>query len=602
MIKLVSQAWKILSRNFIHLFIFLVCYHVGMMVIIYNLASGSINFALSKAGYSYVTAENFTGFVCRPISILLIILNLMIIYILYGLEIICLMENFKAVNGNIKLKAYEIFAFGIIKAGEIKKTHTVKSFFAGLMSLPFIYFPFISQVILEIKLFNYMIQHLYENINPEWILYLIVIFILALGIISSFAMPLILINRESFKESLVTAFKALKGKKAIYWLYLIIWNIFVGAVSLFFYFAIAAIATIIIMSMHDDDFAYSILLNICNYNKFFNAILCAILCIAGNIAFIYSICKKEQMFTNINGLNASNEAMPALENSFKKNILIFSIFIVLIEVCTTYNMWDKETQIAQDLLVVTQITAHRGGAYYAPENTISAINTAIKMRADYVEIDVQLTKDGEIVLMHDSNLKRTAGINKEIWNVEYDEIKNLDVGSSFNIEFSGERIPTLQEVMDFTKGKIDLNIEIKDNGHNEDIVEKVVNIIEENGAVHQCVITSMNYGMLTKVKKLNPEIRTGYILKMAYGNFANRINADFFSIKHTYVTSKVISQAHNCGKEVMAWTVNSINAIERMKRLKVDNIITDRPALVREMLSDDNAIRGFINVFKYVIQ
>ncbi len=347
---------------------------------------------------------------------------------------------------------------------------------------------------------------------------------------------------------------------------------------------------------------YSALLKACDYGKIVTAILSNILCIAGNIAFIYSIYMTHGMSSYSLNVDELSDYTSLINIGFKKRILFACVFVIAIEVWNSYTIIDKGTEIAQDLLVVTQITAHRGGAYYAPENTLAAIEKAIEMNSDYVEIDVQLTKDGEIVLLHDSNLKRTTGVNKNIWDVEYAEVARLDAGYKFSSEYKGERIPTLQEVLDYTQGKIDLNIEIKDNGHNNEIVEKVTTLVKENHAVHRCVITSMNYSMITDVKELNPDIRTGYILKMAYGNFTNRINADFISIKHTYVTKKIVDDAHNAGKEVVVWTVNSTNAIERMKRMKVDNIITDRPALVREMLADDNALKGFVNLYKYVIQ
>jgi glycerophosphoryl diester phosphodiesterase len=112
----------------------------------------------------------------------------------------------------------------------------------------------------------------------------------------------------------------------------------------------------------------------------------------------------------------------------------------------------------------------------------------------------------------------------------------------------------------------------------------------------------MDYSFLGDVKEINPNIRTGYILKMAYGDFENKINADFLSIKHTYATKKVITAAHNCGKEIYVWTVNSRSDIERMKLLEVDNIITDRPITVREVYASENNGGGFIELLKMVIR
>lgn len=113
----------------------------------------------------------------------------------------------------------------------------------------------------------------------------------------------------------------------------------------------------------------------------------------------------------------------------------------------------------------TTATAHRVSALVAPENTIAAFKETFITQAEYAEIDVQETKDGELILFHDSNFERVAGVNKNVWEVNYDEIKTYDVGSHFRSDFAGEKIPTLDEAMKYSKGKIKLLIEIKLNGH-----------------------------------------------------------------------------------------------------------------------------------------
>ena len=163
----------------------------------------------------------------------------------------------------------------------------------------------------------------------------------------------------------------------------------------------------------------------------------------------------------------------------------------------------------------------------APENTISAMEYAIEAMADYAEIDVQETKDGEIVLLHDNNLKRVTGLNANIWNLTYDEVSQLDAGIKFHKKFRGEKIPTLNEVIECCKGKIRLNIEIKYNGHNSQIVKKVVKIIEDQGFEDSCVLTSMNYKFLEQAKELNPKITTGYTMSMIYGDLSKLTAADF---------------------------------------------------------------------------
>ena len=174
------------------------------------------------------------------------------------------------------------------------------------------------------------------------------------------------------------------------------------------------------------------------------------------------------------------------------------------------------------------ITAHRGGALMAPENTISALKSSIECGADMAEIDVQETKDGALILLHDDSLKRTAGVKKNVWEMNLAEIKKLDAGTSFHERYRGEKIPTLEEVLNFCEGRLDLNIEIKYNGKNKGIVNKVVRTIREAGFQEHCVVTSMNYQFLKQIKKIAPEIRTGYIMTMTYGRYFQSVRSGFF--------------------------------------------------------------------------
>ena len=263
----------------------------------------------------------------------------------------------------------------------------------------------------------------------------------------------------------------------------------------------------------------------------------------------------------------------------------------------------QSRQAAENIWNSVGITAHRGGALMAPENTVSALAYANDTLCDYAEIDVQETKDRVLVLLHDNSLKRTAGLKENIWNVTYAQVNKLDAGISFHKKFRGEKIPTLEDAINFSKGKLDLNIEIKYNGENKGIAKRVVREIEKNDFADHCVITSMNYDFLKQVKKANPDIRTGYIMTMTYGSIANVKYADFFSVKHTYVDEDFVAEAHACGKEVHAWTVNYRGDVKRMINCGVDNIITDNPVLVRKVLDQESDTRtGFWELMKYALR
>ncbi|UCC84099.1 MAG: glycerophosphoryl diester phosphodiesterase membrane domain-containing protein, partial [Gemmatimonadota bacterium] len=137
------------------------------------------------------------------------------------------------------------------------------------------------------------------------------------------------------------------------------------------------------------------------------------------------------------------------------------------------------------------VTAHRGSSQRAPENTLSAIEAAIEDGADYCEIDVQETADGVVVLLHDEDLMRIAGVDRKIWDINFAELRALDAGSWFAPEFAGERIPTLQEAIEVARGRIKLNIELKFNGHDEYLAERVVQILEQERFTDGALVSSL---------------------------------------------------------------------------------------------------------------
>lgn len=234
-----------------------------------------------------------------------------------------------------------------------------------------------------------------------------------------------------------------------------------------------------------------------------------------------------------------------------------------------------------------EITAHRGASALYPENTMAAFRGAWELGADWVELDVQQTKDGQIVVLHDPNTKRTTGVSRNVWNMTYEEVARLDAGSSFSSEFKGESIPLLSDVADFARNTgLRLNIELKPTGHETNFEQSVIDIVKEYGLEDRCVITSQVYSVLENVKACDESITTVYVTSLAYGNVNLMSAADHFSIRSTSVTQRLVSRVHNHGAQIYAWTVNTKGSINRMIERNVDNIITDNIELARQCVTE----------------
>jgi glycerophosphoryl diester phosphodiesterase len=225
-----------------------------------------------------------------------------------------------------------------------------------------------------------------------------------------------------------------------------------------------------------------------------------------------------------------------------------------------------------------KVTAHRGHKKAAPENTLSAMRKAIASGADYAEMDVQLTADGKVVLLHDRDLMRMARDARRLDELTYDEVRKLDVGSGFAPEFAGERVPTLAEVIDLCRGKIRLNIELKFFGPDRRLAEAVADIVREQDFESECLITSLNYDALLEVKRHNPHLRTGLIVAHALGDLS-RLEVDALSVRADFLSDELLRAAHRLGQEVHVWTVDDAGQMIRLMKRGVDNIITGDPDL-----------------------
>lgn len=280
---------------------------------------------------------------------------------------------------------------------------------------------------------------------------------------------------------------------------------------------------------------------------------------------------------------------------------ILKVLVVAIcAVCIFFSVPRRYAQIRWMLNTdygTPMIMAHRGYSSMAPENTLPAFKMCLDEGFTAAELDVQLLKDGTLIVMHDDNLLRTTGVNKNVWEVTYDEIKDLDNGAFFDAEYAGTKIATLDEVLKLAgsgKDKLFLNIEIKRNGHDEGITQKVVDTIVENDYLSNCDITSQDYSTLEEVREINPSVLTAYTSAIGIGNIDSLEAADIISIQETFATYENIERLHNAGKHVFVWTVNEQDTMEHLVSLNVDAILTNDPQLCKVVI--DNYDSSIMNV------
>ena len=248
--------------------------------------------------------------------------------------------------------------------------------------------------------------------------------------------------------------------------------------------------------------------------------------------------------------------------------------VALLALTTTFNL-QKDVEV----------TAHRGNSRAATENSLAAIQKAIEVGADWAEIDVQLSKDGQIVLNHDRDLARVYGDRRAVGALGLDELKRLKPRPRFAWGLEDERIATLREVLDLAgnpRNPIKVNIELKFYGKDRRLAKKVADLIREYHFEDRCLVASLDYRGLLEARAHNKGLKTAAIITAAVGDIT-RLDVDCLEINKELATDDLLGKAHRLGKKVLVWTVDSRKEMRRFLDRGVDSIITNDPALLVEL-------------------
>ena len=235
------------------------------------------------------------------------------------------------------------------------------------------------------------------------------------------------------------------------------------------------------------------------------------------------------------------------------------------------------------------VTAHRGAKAVAPENTMAAFKAAMDAGADFIELDVQHTKDREVVVLHDADFMRMGDDPRRVADLTAAEVATIDIGRKRGPQFAGERAPTLEEVIGLARGRMRINIELKYNVPDPGLAPAVVELLRREDFIDQVVITSLDYAALKQVKSIEPRVKTGHIVTAAVGDVL-RTEADFLSLNSAKATTSLVRRARAVGKDVAVWTVNDPEVMLRMIERGADNIITDDPALLVRVMRERAAL------------
>ena len=606
----VVQFWVGMRRLTAHwkpLILFEILWKLVTLLVIAPACAGLIQLAIHLAKLKYLTTSNLLQFLRSPWTILLlaVLLLLAALYTLFEIAAVCTcfrQSRFQKVRTTLGR---------MVRSG----LQSVLHFFRGggpflvlhlLVLIPLMQFSATSGIFTAMGIPDFLAYYMTkkEFLLPIYVAAIILCCLLSVRWV--FSSVLFTQNQCSYRSARATSVQLVRGRFWQTFFSVLVWNCCYFVALLVFLCLITVVVLMVIRATGSDDLIMSqamrilkLLIQIVLWSFSFFA---TPICMAHLTALLEKRCVQMPEVVLPEPIPLSRSAKPFRRSTAVLTACCFTVAALGLNLSYVYSVFTGKANFRLALFQNPTVMAHRGLSADAPENTLYAFSDAISVGADFIELDVQQTRDGVLVVMHDSNLKRTTGVNKDIWDVDYADIQNLDAGSWFDPAYANARIPTLEETLQFVDKRARLNIEIKPTKHGSDTLEQdVAELITQYQYTDACYVTSFSYGSLKKVKEANPEIRTGYLMSVAYGQFYSLKYADAFSLNKVFVTSQVVNAAHQQGKQIFAWTVNSMSEVRSLCNLHVDSIITDDPVMVQNVISRDSTGETLRSVLDYFI-
>ena len=596
--KKLRNNFSLLIDSSRHVWTFELAYKLVAFAVIFPIVLFTINFLMKIAGVNYLTNEYIQRAMTHPVVIFAIFLAMGIFVFYCTYEMTYLSVCFETKRTSCNASVVDIFynSYKVFK-NVFKPRHVGLSIFyfiSILASNVTVWFNVLYSETNTNLIKMYIIRN-HWYIKAEVIFMFVIIY--AIVIPGIYAMNICMMEglgfREAYKKSAHMVKKHPMGTISA----LVVYNLVMLAIIGITYVLISVFLVAGVKILNMAYLGNAIFLSALRTERLI--IKCILVCVAIPLSFS-AISHMYYKYTDVDDITF--EFTDIQEGPAKRKIIYSIVLTAAVVADAFYLIMTFNNNPFENVAIFheTKVMAHRGASTETPENTMAAFQKAIDDMADYIELDVQLTSDGEVIVMHDSNAYRTTGVDENIVNMTYKEVRRLDAGSWYSDEYKGEKVPGLREVLELAQGKIKLNIELKPADNGEELARKTVALIEKYNMENDCVITSFSSSALSAAKSCDENIRVGYILSAAYGDYYDMKNIDFFSVNAAFLSKRTIDAIHNSGKQVYAWTVNNKDSIKNLTNKGVDGVITDNPVLARETIYSRDTSETIVNMIRYV--
>lgn len=603
-VYMINKVKDMIFYNLKELIIFQLVFKVTSFLIFMPLFLNLFNIIMKVTGYNYLTLENIIGFIINPLVIILLIMLIlfMMMFNFFDLSTIIVLLDASYQKKAVDIK--EALGISLKKSLQVFKINNLPLAFMLLFLIPFLNIGIASGFVSSISVPEFIMDYINNNILFKIIFWLIFSGLLIILLRWLYAIHYYVLENNNFRQVRAKSIKLNTKNRLLDLIKMIVVQLIIFLLYIIFLFLGIAIIYLIYLSLKKIVVVSSIFITIIGIFLGLSLVIVALLSTPISYACMSALFYQNKI--------KSGEKIKHIQFNKIKKITIstvrwrrFKTSLVLCSILTgsvfTYGLVTGRYNFNIEYIKKQEITAHRGSSIKYPENTMLAFVGALNEQANWIELDVQETKDDVLVVSHDNNLKRTTGKDIKITDMNYDEIKEIDVGSYLNSNYPISYIPRLEDVIKWaSSNNMKVNIELKPNGMENDLEEKVIALIKKYNFEDNCVVASGKYEVLEKVKEIDDDIKTAYVMSFFYGDIIKLDKVDVFSIEASSINNELVKKIHNNGKEIYAWTVNNSDSINKMLELNVDNIITDDVELAYRLLFKSRSSNLVFVYIKYV--
>lgn len=559
---------KLITKNLFTLCIYEFVYNIIISLLIVPLMKFGFNESLKLSGLNYLNQENILRYMTNPgvIVILLTCAILITVVTIYNINAIIL--TYILAKQDQKIGFIDLVKLAFHESRYLKDKRNIQLLIYVVFLIPFFGIIYKNPIIPNLKIPNFIIDNFANSFAKMGTLIAVLILLMIFTFHRIYIFLIMMVNKVNYHEASKSSINLFKKTRLSLLKRLLI--------------ALIVMVPLVFLVILINNFSVQFVLRI-NSQATYMIVTTILLLLNILMNFIVGIFTKTYLIFMTADIFFENQELPYYNTTFnekhKRYVLLkvlgtcATCFILFLAVFVTTYM-NPDTDMA--------VMAHRGSSIQELENSKEAFLLAVKEGAQYIELDVVETKDHEVVVTHDTTLKRLTGVDARVQDLTLSEIQKLNFHSADGTKIS--KIITLKEILALIPLNVTLNIEMKPDDGNEDSLANEVEKVIANTPRH--MVCSLNLKCLKSINKLNPKRTTGYIMAVALGDYKNINFIDNYSIEESFVTKNVVNDIHNMGKKIFVWTVNDEDLIENYYDMGVDSIITDYPLKMKKKIVD----------------